>query len=152
MSTVSRLPGQRKGLWSYPGEHQVPQSQTGQGPAVHPPKIIGDLDDSHSQGFQLTAHLHCMVLAAHAFELVGSGFELKTRLMADALNKVVGDASALLLLPVKDEEYENVMRTAGNISDTKVLLTGYINIRDLLSFDKVVVSLKALDALKAHLG
>jgi large subunit ribosomal protein L4 len=78
--------------------------------------------------------------------------EPKTRLMADALSKVVGEASALLLLPEKDAEYETAMRTADNISDAKVLLAGYINIRDLLGFDKVVVSLKALDALKAHLG
>jgi large subunit ribosomal protein L4 len=78
--------------------------------------------------------------------------EAKTRLMADALTNLVGNASALLLLPVKDQEYEVAMRTASNISDAKVLLAGYVNIRDLLGFDKVVVSLKALDALKAHLG
>jgi large subunit ribosomal protein L4 len=78
--------------------------------------------------------------------------EPKTRLMAEALNKLVGDASALLLLPEKDQEYEVAMRTADNISDAKVLLAGYLNIRDLLGFDKVVVSLKTLDALKAHLG
>lgn len=78
--------------------------------------------------------------------------EPKTRLMADALSKVVGNASVLVLLPEKDVEYETAMRTADNISDAKVLLAGYVNIRDLLGFDKVVVSLKALDALKAHLG
>lgn len=78
--------------------------------------------------------------------------EAKTRLMADALSKLVGDASALLLLPEKDQEYETAMRTADNIASAKVLLAGYINVRDLLGFDKVVVSLKALDALKAHLG
>jgi len=78
--------------------------------------------------------------------------EPKTRIMADVLVKLVGDASALLLFPEKDQEYENAMRTADNISDAKVLLTSYVNIRDLLGFDKVVVSLKALDALKAHLG
>ncbi len=78
--------------------------------------------------------------------------EPKTRLMAEALAKLVGDASALLLLPEKDQEYDFAMRTADNISDAKVLLAGYLNIRDLLGFDKVVISLKTLDALKAHLG
>lgn len=78
--------------------------------------------------------------------------EPKTRLMVDVLGKLVGDASALLLLPVKDQEYDIAMRTADNISGAKVLLAGYINIRDLLGFDKVVISLKTLDALKAHLG
>jgi len=70
----------------------------------------------------------------------------------DVLGKLVGDASALLLLPVKDQEYDIAMRTADNISGAKVLLAGYINIRDLLGFDKVVISLKTLDALIAHLG
>ncbi len=78
--------------------------------------------------------------------------EPKTRLMVEALGKLVGDASALLLLPEKDQEYDTAMRTADNISDAKVLLAGYLNIRDLLGFDKVVISLKTLDALKAHLG
>ncbi len=78
--------------------------------------------------------------------------EPKTRLMAEALGKLVGDASVLLLLPAKDQEYEIAMRTADNISDAKVLLANYLNIRDLLGFDKVVISLKTLEALKAHLG
>ncbi len=78
--------------------------------------------------------------------------ESKTRLMADALGHLVGNASALLLLPEKDQGYEVAMRTSENIPEAKVLLAGYINIRDLLGFDKLVISLKTLDALKAHLG
>ena len=78
--------------------------------------------------------------------------ESKTRLMAEALGKLVGDASALVLMPEKDQAYDDVMRSADNLADAKVLLAGYVNIRDLLGYDKVVVPLKALDALKAHLG
>lgn len=78
--------------------------------------------------------------------------EPKTRLMVDVLGKLVGDASVLLLLPEKDLEYDVAMRTADNISGAKVLLSNYVNIRDLLSFDKLVISLKTLEALKAHLG
>ena len=78
--------------------------------------------------------------------------ESKTRLMVEALGHLVGKASALLLLPEKDQNYDVAMRTSENIPDAKVLLASYINIRDLLGFDKVVISLKTLDALKAHLG
>ncbi len=78
--------------------------------------------------------------------------EPKTRLMAGALGNIVGEASALLLLPEKDSNYELVVRTAGNIPNAKVLLAGYLNVRDILGFDKLVISLKTLDALKAHLG
>jgi large subunit ribosomal protein L4 len=38
------------------------------------------------------------------------------------------------------------------ITDAKVLLASYLNIRDLLSFDKLVLPVKALDALVANLG
>ena len=78
--------------------------------------------------------------------------ESKTRLMADALDKLVGDASVLVLMPEKDQSYDVVMRSADNLADAKVLLAGYLNIRDLLGYDKVVVPLKTLDAIKAHLG
>jgi len=78
--------------------------------------------------------------------------EMKTKTMASALNQLVGDARVLLLMPVKDATYDNVTRVANNIPDAKVMLVNYLNIRDLLGFDKVVLPLKSLDALAAHLG
>ena len=78
--------------------------------------------------------------------------ELKTKAMASTLNLWVGDARALLLMPVKDAAYEDVARLTNNIPDAKVMLVNYVNIRDLLGFDKVVIPLKSLDALSAHLG
>jgi len=44
------------------------------------------------------------------------------------------------------------MRSADNVADTKVMLAGYLNIRDLLGYDKLILSLKTLDVLAAHLG
>jgi large subunit ribosomal protein L4 len=78
--------------------------------------------------------------------------EPKTRLMAEVLNNLVGDASVLLLMPEKDQSYDTVMRSADNLVAAKVLLANYLNIRDLLGYDKVILPLKALDALEAHLG
>jgi large subunit ribosomal protein L4 len=78
--------------------------------------------------------------------------ESKTRLMVDALDKLVGGASALVLMPEKDQAYDDLMRSADNLADAKILLAGYLNIRDLLGYDKVIVPLKTLDALTAHLG
>lgn len=77
--------------------------------------------------------------------------EAKTRLMARALDTLVGDASALILIPNK-ENYEMVIRSTNNIPDAKVLLANYLNIRDLMVFDKVVMPLSALEAISAHLG
>jgi large subunit ribosomal protein L4 len=78
--------------------------------------------------------------------------EPKTRLMAEALGRLVGDASALVLLPEKDNDYDVVVRSTNNIPDAKVLLAGYLNIRDLLGYDKVILPLKTLDVLVANLG
>ena len=78
--------------------------------------------------------------------------ETKTRVMVEAMNNLVGQSTALVLLPEKDQAYELVMRTANNLADTKVLLAGYLNIRDLFGYDKLVLPVKALDALVANLG
>lgn len=78
--------------------------------------------------------------------------EVKTKMMASVLNGWVGDASALVLMPVNDASYENVTRIASNLPDAKILLASYLNVRDLLGYDKVVLPLKTLDVLSAHLG
>jgi len=78
--------------------------------------------------------------------------EPRTRLMAEAMHNLVGQASALVLMPAKDQFYQMAMRSADNLSETKVLLASYLNIRDLLGFDKVVLPLKSLDVLTSHLG
>ncbi len=77
--------------------------------------------------------------------------EPKTRLMASALNTLVGDASALVLIP-SVETYEDILRSSNNIPDAKVLNANYLNIRDLLVFDKLIMPVDALDLIKANLG
>ncbi len=78
--------------------------------------------------------------------------EPKTRLMVEVLGSLVGSSTALVLMPAKDQIYDNVMRSASNIESAKILLASYLNVRDVMSFDKVVLPLKTIDALVAHLG
>ena len=77
--------------------------------------------------------------------------EPKTRLMAGALNALVGSNSALILIPQKDN-YQDVIRSTNNLADAKILLASYLNIRDLLTFEKLVMPLAALESISAHLG
>jgi len=77
--------------------------------------------------------------------------EPKTRLMAQALNLLVGESSALVLIAGKDANYDVITRSINNIPDAKLLMAGYLNIRDLLHFEKVILPLQALDVLKANL-
>jgi large subunit ribosomal protein L4 len=78
--------------------------------------------------------------------------ELKTKVMAATLNSLVGESSALVLMPTKDASYDNVTRAGNNIPDAKILLASYVNIRDLLGYQKVVMPLQTLDILSAQLG
>ena len=78
--------------------------------------------------------------------------ETKTRVMVETLRNLVGQSTALVLLAEKDQAYEMVTKTTNNLGDTKVLLAGYLNIRDLFGYDKLILPVKALDALVANLG
>ncbi|MFC2064559.1 50S ribosomal protein L4 [Chloroflexota bacterium] len=77
--------------------------------------------------------------------------EAKTRLMAQALNRLVGDASALVLVAEKNSSYDVVTRSSNNLPDAKVLMASYLNIRDLFKYDKLVLPMNALDVLKTYL-
>ncbi len=78
--------------------------------------------------------------------------EPKTKLMAQALIRLVGDSKALILIPEKTAEYDLIIRSASNLENAKVLMAGYINIRDLLSYEKIILPLQTLDILSVHLG
>ena len=78
--------------------------------------------------------------------------EAKTRVMAEVLEAVAGEASVLLLIPQNSPEFEDVKRASVNIANVKTLIASYLNIRDLLSFDKVVMPLAALDIIESYLG
>ena len=78
--------------------------------------------------------------------------EPKTKEMAQILNTLVGDSSALVVFPEKNETSENLNRAANNLPDVKLLMANYMNIRDLLGYDVVVIPLAALDVIESYLG
>lgn len=78
--------------------------------------------------------------------------DVKTRIVVGKLANLVGEKSALIILTDKDKSYDFAMRSTDNLADAKVLLASYLNIRDLLGFDKLILPVKALDALVENLG
>jgi large subunit ribosomal protein L4 len=78
--------------------------------------------------------------------------EVKTRLMAQALDRLVGEASALILIPEKSGEYDKVVLATHNLPDAKTLMANYLNVRDLLGYDRLVLPLPVLDVLVSFLG
>lgn len=73
----------------------------------------------------------------------------KTKLMKQTLTTLTGGDSALVLVT---REQEHVMRSVRNLPKSGALLVNYLNIRDLLSHKKVVISLAALDVIKTIWG
>src|SRR5215207_8042618 len=71
----------------------------------------------------------------------------KTKEMRTILEVLAGaDSSALVLVA---ERNENVQRSVNNLADFKTLRASYLNVRDLLQYDKVIVPLDALDVIKS---
>lgn len=73
----------------------------------------------------------------------------KTKTMIDALERLGVDGSALLLLPERNEAVE---RAAGNLSQVKILNANYLNVRDLLLYDKILMPVDALQVVERILG
>ena len=73
----------------------------------------------------------------------------KTAEMLKSLTALVGADTALVLLPEKNEAVEKSIR---NIAHAKYLRANYLNIRDLLRFDRVVLPLASLHVIQSYLG
>jgi large subunit ribosomal protein L4 len=73
----------------------------------------------------------------------------KTKEMAAVLERLAKGFSVLVLLSERDE---NVDKSVRNLSHAKTLRTSYLNVRDLLGYDKVVMPLSSLEALNGFLA
>lgn len=73
----------------------------------------------------------------------------KTREMEKILGGLSIPFSALILLP---EANPTIQKSAANISDVKTLRAQYLNVRDLLGYDFLVMPLGAVKAIEAYLG
>ena len=78
--------------------------------------------------------------------------EVKTAEVAKAIKALAGQQRVLVLLPGNDETTENFARAGRNLSDAKLLQARYLNVRDLLNCEKVIVPLAALDVIEQYLG
>jgi large subunit ribosomal protein L4 len=76
--------------------------------------------------------------------------EPKSKQLAQAFEKWVGQNSALLVLP--DKKKVNVFTSARNLTDVKVLLAHYLNIRDLFTYNRLVLEKSSIDVIKDYLG
>jgi large subunit ribosomal protein L4 len=73
----------------------------------------------------------------------------KTGEMAKALKILVGGGTALIVLPAGDEQVERSVR---NLASAKILRAQYLNIRDILGFDRLLLPLGSLEVIQSYLG
>ena len=73
----------------------------------------------------------------------------KTKDMVTFVNNHAFDQSALLLLAEADE---NIEKSARNLTDVKTLRASYLNIRDLLGYEKILMPLAALNIISEILA
>ncbi len=73
----------------------------------------------------------------------------KTRAMVDTLRNLNVEASAVILLPDRNE---NIERSASNLPDVITLRANYLNVRDLLKYDYVIIPTDALAVVEEILG
>ncbi|MGB9592800.1 MAG: 50S ribosomal protein L4 [Anaerolineae bacterium] len=75
--------------------------------------------------------------------------EPKAKVMRQVVDNLAGGGSALILLP---ERNETVELSARNLPDVKTLRAHYLNVRDLLTYDYVVMPVSAIQTIESFLG
>ncbi len=73
----------------------------------------------------------------------------KTVNMLEMLDNLQLEGSVVVLLP---ERNENVEKSARNLDDVKTLRAGYLNIRDLLGYDYVILPKEAVSMIEGNLA
>ena len=73
----------------------------------------------------------------------------KTSAMRAVLQQLVGDDSALVLVAEGSDVVEKSIR---NLDRAQALRATYLNVRDLLSYDRVIIPQAALDVIQSFLG
>jgi large subunit ribosomal protein L4 len=92
------------------------------------------------------------VKASEARLLIIDSFTLaepRTRALLDVLDNLGLESSVLLLLP--GERREVIQRSARNLQHVKTLMPQYLNVRDLLQYDHVLMPLDALPVIESYL-
>jgi large subunit ribosomal protein L4 len=75
--------------------------------------------------------------------------EPKTKAGIAAIKQLPEARSILILSP---EKSENIERATGNLQDVKTILAGYANVRDLLKYDRLVITTDAVPVIEGILA
>jgi large subunit ribosomal protein L4 len=73
-----------------------------------------------------------------------AGVEGKAKAMKTAIDKLPESRSYLLVIP---DKIESIVRGSGNLENVHWVLASYLNVRDILKFERLVVMQESLDVI-----
>lgn len=125
------------------------------GGRIHTPKPR-DYTQAMPQKMRRAALRSALTVVANDAKLVMvDSMEMKGAKSSDlvkAIKMLAGDKRALVLVPDKSEKSENLIKSGRNLTEAKLLQANYLNIRDLLSFETIIIPLASLEVIKGYLG
>jgi hypothetical protein len=91
--------------------------------------------------------------AAQVRVLVGAeGIEGRTRAMVSLLSGIGAAKNTLVIVPERNERVEGLYRATGNIENVKVLHASYLNMADLLKYERILFTVEALEKISGIWG
>lgn len=73
----------------------------------------------------------------------------KTKAMRELIESLVGEQSALIVVTA---EQKAVRKSVSNLANAHSIIANFLNVRDLLKYDKVIVPLASLDVITSLWG
>ena len=73
--------------------------------------------------------------------------EPRTRAMRDLLKGLPVNERRTLIVIGKNGDWESVYRAAGNMSEVKIVRAGYVNIHDVLTHERLLLTTEALETI-----
>jgi len=74
-----------------------------------------------------------------------SEVEPKTKAMKDVLDRLPESRSYLIVMP---EKIEAIERAASNLPNARTMLASYLNVRDLLKYDRIIVTRESVEIIE----
>ena len=73
----------------------------------------------------------------------------KTKAMGELIENLVGEQSALIVVTA---EQKAVRKSVNNLAHAHSIIVNFLNVRDLLKYDKVIMPVAALDVIASLWG
>jgi large subunit ribosomal protein L4 len=80
------------------------------------------------------------------------GMEPKTRVIRDLLDDLPASERRTLIVIGSEGDWTAVYRAAGNLPSVKIIRAGYINVHDVLTHERLLLTTEAVDTIHALWG